>query len=77
MNRKLRGNLMLIRTALIWGTSFVAQKSGMDVIGPLAFNGIRTLIGGIVLVPDIKLMNRSKADNNKDGEMPDAQQKTP
>lgn len=77
MNRKLRGNLMLILTALIWGTSFVAQKSGMDVIGPLAFNGIRTLIGGIVLVPAIKLMNRSKADNNKDGEMPDAQQKTP
>lgn len=61
MNKKLRGDLMLILTALIWGSSFVAQKSGMDLIGPLAFNGTRTLIGGIVLIPAIKILDRFKA----------------
>lgn len=52
---------MLMLTAFIWGSSFVAQKSGMDLIGPLAFNGIRTLIGGIVLVPAIMFLKNWKA----------------
>lgn len=51
---------MLILTAFIWGSSFVAQKSGMDLIGPLAFNGIRTLIGGIVLIPAIMFLKNWK-----------------
>lgn len=56
----MRGNLMLMLTAFIWGSSFVAQKSGMDLIGPLAFNGIRTLIGGIVLIPAIMFLKNWK-----------------
>lgn len=60
MSKKMRGNLMLILTAFIWGSSFVAQKSGMDLIGPLAFNGIRTLIGGIVLIPAIMFLKNWK-----------------
>ena len=60
MSKKMRGNLMLMLTALIWGSSFVAQKSGMDLIGPLAFNGIRTLIGGIVLIPAIMFLKNWK-----------------
>lgn len=51
---------MLMLTAFIWGSSFVAQKSGMDLIGPLAFNGIRTLIGGIVLIPAIMFLKNWK-----------------
>lgn len=61
MSKKMRGNLMLILTALIWGSSFVAQKSGMDLIGPMAFNGIRTVIGGVVLIPAIMFLDRWKA----------------
>lgn len=61
MSKKLRGDLMLILTALIWGSSFVAQKSGMELIGPFAFNGIRTVIGGIVLVPVIILLGKFKS----------------
>lgn len=59
MNRKreLRGTLMLFLTAFIWGTAFVAQKSGMDTISPVAFNGIRTLIGAVSLLPVIAVMN--------------------
>ena len=56
MGRQLRGSIMLFMTALIWGTAFVAQKSGMDSVSPVAFNGIRTLIGGIALLPVIYIM---------------------
>ena len=58
MGRQLRGTIMLFMTALIWGTAFVAQKSGMDTMSPLAFNGIRTLIGGIALLPVIYIMTK-------------------
>ena len=60
MSRQLRGSIMLFLTAFIWGTAFVAQKSGMDSISPIAFNGIRTLIGGIALLPVIAIMNRRR-----------------
>ena len=52
----MRGNLMLMTTALIWGTAFVAQKSGMDLISPIAFNGIRTLLGALALLLVILIM---------------------
>lgn len=53
MKRKMRGEFMLIITALIWGVSFVAQRAGMEYIGPFTFNGIRCLIGALVLLPVI------------------------
>lgn len=59
MNKKLKGNLMLLLTALIWGSSFVAQRAGMDYIEPFTFNGIRSLIGGLVLIPVIFLLTRT------------------
>ncbi len=60
MNKKLRGNLMLLLTAFIWGAAFVAQRSGMDYIEPFTFNGIRSFIGGIALIPVILLMSRKR-----------------
>ena len=66
MNKKLRGNLMLFLAALIWGTSFVAQKAGMDYIGPFTFNGIRLLIGALVLVPVILFMDARKKKNKNE-----------
>lgn len=53
MKSKMRGEFMLIITALIWGVSFVAQRSGMEYIGPFTFNGIRCFIGALVLLPVI------------------------
>ena len=61
MSKKMQSNILLLFTALIWGSSFVAQKSGMDYIEPFTFNGIRMVIGGLVLIPFILLMNRKKA----------------
>lgn len=60
MSKKLRGNMMLSLAALIWGVSFVAQKAGMEYIGPFTFNGIRFLLGSLVLVPVILVMDSLK-----------------
>ena len=43
--------LMLWITAAIWGFAFVAQRAGMDFIGPFTFNGIRFLLGSASLLP--------------------------
>jgi drug/metabolite transporter (DMT)-like permease len=43
--------VMLWFTAAIWGFAFVAQRAGMEFIGPFTFNGIRFLLGGISLLP--------------------------
>ncbi|MBR2524638.1 MAG: DMT family transporter [Clostridiales bacterium] len=44
-----KGIILLLMTALIWGVSFVAQSVGSDVIGPFTYNGVRTLMGGMLL----------------------------
>ncbi|MBQ7174164.1 MAG: DMT family transporter [Lachnospiraceae bacterium] len=56
----MKGNLMLLLTALIWGTAFVAQSTGMDHVGPFTYNGVRNLIAGFVLFPVIAAFDRMK-----------------
>jgi len=43
--------LLLLLVALIWGFGFVAQRAGMEHMGPYAYNGIRFLLGGLCLLP--------------------------
>ena len=54
-NRSLviRHTIYLFITALIWGTAFVAQSVG-NIMGPFTFNCLRSLLGGLVLIPFIK-----------------------
>ncbi len=52
MNKKLQSDIMLLITAVIWGSAFVAQKAGA-VLEPFTYNGIRMFIGGLVLIPVI------------------------
>ena len=66
MKKQMKGNIMLMTTAIIWGTAFVAQKAGMDLIGPTAFNGIRTLVGAAALLPVIIFMNWRKKEKEKE-----------
>jgi len=47
----LSGNLMLILTAFIWGTAFVAQRQGVELIDPITFNAVRNYIAAIFLFP--------------------------
>ena len=44
---------LLLITAAIWGFAFVAQRAGMEHLGPFSFNSIRFALGSIVLVPFI------------------------
>ncbi len=47
----MRSNLMLLMAATIWGMGFVAQRLGMDHMGPYTFNGLRFLLGALSLLP--------------------------
>ncbi len=60
MSKRMQGNIMLLITAMIWGSAFVAQSKGMEYIGPFTFNVMRNFIGGIVLLPVIALFSRGK-----------------
>ncbi len=44
---------MLLLTAFIWGSSFVAQSVGMENVQAFTFGGIRTLMGAAALLPII------------------------
>ena len=55
---KVRNSLLLLLTALIWGTAFVAQSVGMEYVGPFTYTCSRSLIGGIILIPCIAFLNR-------------------
>lgn len=57
---KMKSELLLFLTALVWGAAFVAQSVGGDAIGCLTFNGGRFLIGGLVLIPVILIMDQQK-----------------
>lgn len=65
MSKKMKSNILLLLTAFIWGSAFVAQKSGMDYIEPFTYNGIRTFIGGMVLIPVIIFF--TKKNNRQNG----------
>ncbi|MFM4704954.1 DMT family transporter [Aeromonas bivalvium] len=47
----MRSNMMLLMAAAIWGLGFVAQRLGMDHMGPYTFNGLRFLLGAASLLP--------------------------
>lgn len=56
----LRQSLLLFLTAVIWGVAFVAQSAGMDYVGPFTYNGVRSILGGLVLLPCIVLLDRQQ-----------------
>ena len=59
MNKSaLKADLLLLITSAIWGFAFVAQRAGMEHIGPFTYNGIRFAIGSISLLPVITVQNK-------------------
>lgn len=64
-SRQVRNSILLVLTAFIWGIAFVAQSEGGNAVGPFTFNGIRSLIGSIVLLPVIALLDRMKLTSKK------------
>lgn len=55
-----KSNLLLLLTAIIWGLAFVAQRAGMEDIGPFAFNGIRFALGSLSLLPLIYFQRKRR-----------------
>jgi drug/metabolite transporter (DMT)-like permease len=47
----LKSDLILLLAAAIWGFAFVAQRIGMDYVGPFTYNGVRFALGTLVLLP--------------------------
>lgn len=56
-----KSDTLLLLTACIWGFAFVAQRVGMDYVGPFGFNGVRFALGCLVLLP-LLLRNGLAAD---------------
>lgn len=53
------GTLLLLVTALIWGVAFLAQKLGMDHIGPFLFTVLRNALGGLFVLGAIGCRGRA------------------
>ena len=51
MSEKNKGNLILLLTAILWGTGFISQKLGNRVMPPMTFNAVRQLMAAVVLTP--------------------------
>ncbi|MDP4281160.1 MAG: DMT family transporter [Bacteroidota bacterium] len=49
--KKIRSDLILLLAAIIWGFAFIAQRVGMQFVGPFIFNGIRFSLGILVILP--------------------------
>ena len=49
--RILRANLVLFMAAVVWGSTFVAQRAGMDHLGPLSYTALRFSLGAACLLP--------------------------
>ena len=65
MKNNLRGSIILLITAIIWGFAFVAQSEGMEKIGPFTFQASRMLLAAIVLFPASCVSYKLKKKQNE------------
>ena len=73
MRGQARSNLLLLMTAIIWGSAFIAQSKGADVIGPFTFNTVRYALAVVALLPVIYIFSRKKnRENTVDQDIPKA-----
>ncbi len=52
--------ICLITCTLIWGTTFIAQDTGMDHIGPFTFNATRFFVAFLVVIPFVFIFEKEK-----------------
>jgi len=67
--KKIISFFCLVICTLIWGTTFIAQDTGMDNIGPFTFNSVRFFVGFLAVLPFVLFFEKKKLDkvkNNKD-----------
>ncbi|OGB94011.1 MAG: hypothetical protein A2Z31_04205 [candidate division NC10 bacterium RBG_16_65_8] len=61
-SQTLKADSLLLLTAFIWGFAFVAQRVGMEYVGPFGFNGVRFALGCLVLLP-LRFRNGIRGDD--------------
>ncbi|HRD67977.1 MAG TPA: DMT family transporter [Candidatus Competibacter sp.] len=59
--KALKAELLLLLTAVIWGFAFVAQRVGMEHVGPFTYNGVRFILGALSLLPLLLIGRRPAA----------------
>ena len=64
-NKAMQANLLMLLAAAIWGFAFVAQRVGMETMGPHWFNSLRFFIGVVALTPVVIWIGRSKAKGSE------------
>ena len=67
----LKFDALLLITAAIWGFAFVAQRVGMDYVGPLTFNGVRFALGSVSLLPLLLLSREERTATENISPRPD------
>jgi drug/metabolite transporter (DMT)-like permease len=65
MSNKIKSDIQLLSASLIWGFAFVAQRAGMEHIGPFLFNGIRFLLGAAALIPFLVRISGDNENSDK------------
>ena len=60
--------ICLVICTLIWGTTFIAQDTGMDNIGPFTFNFVRFFVGFLAVAPFVFLFEKKKIKNQISGQ---------
>lgn len=58
---RLRADLLLLITALVWGSAFVGQATAMAHVGPFTFTGGRFLLAALAVAPFALWESRSRA----------------
>lgn len=66
MTKRIRGNLLLLLAALIWGVAFVAQSEGMKYVGPFTFIAVRNFLGFLVLLVFLKMRGYIRKHKKKE-----------
>lgn len=66
----LRGDAILLVTAVLWGGAFVAQRAAMRHMGPMTFNAVRFAIGAALLVPIMAVLARRRAAGQECADAP-------
>ena len=59
--RDLKNPALLLLAALVWGVAFVAQKEGMNYIGPFTYNAVRFTLGGLCLMAVLPLLDKFRS----------------
>jgi len=64
-SQAIKADLLMLIAAVIWGFAFVAQREGMETMGPFLFNGVRFLIGVIALSPVVWYLSKKPQPEHK------------